>query len=459
MKKQEFRYFFMTPIFLLAIFCLTFIQILTFAVQKDQQASSQAIEESNWQQLAALSHMVAEMMMERLKESPPEAFSDFRPEGMNAKEYEKLHEKYWQRNAELAQENYEFVNANIHSSESLHAKTAFFIFLWQTSTQFSHAYMKREEKPHLDTPAEYFGDARWAEIKETFDLSDYEGILVADFGTSDLRQGLQQAWHKYGSLYHLRLYEEGHLPVSRFSTNGFIAGIFQRDYIYNAVCLVLTIALSIMAFMTLEQNQLKRLYYLSLGRRRFYQHRFSLLFLVSFLPIFFTEALIMLLRNWREPGVSLSYPVMTFSLTENLDYASRLHMIEGELAPLPIDIHEITDFLKLDIYPVWLILLLSVAYLVIMIALVVSLLNYVYSVWATKRFTTITLGMSVVIVPLLLLLSLYPLDQLSYLLDMSKLLQGKGPWPYAYTLAGFAAYTLLIYFIGSGMYAKTKMID
>ncbi len=214
-----------------------------------------------------------------------------------------------------------------------------------------------------------------------------------------------------------------------------------------------------MAFMTLEQNQLKRLYYLSLGRRRFYQHRFSLLFLVSFLPIFFTEALIMLLRNWREPGVSLSYPVMTFSLTENLDYASRLHMIEGELAPLPIDIHEITDFLKLDIYPVWLILLLSVAYLVIMIALVVSLLNYVYSVWATKRFTTIALGMSVVIVPLLLLLSLYPLDQLSYLLDMSKLLQGKGSWPYAYTLAGFAAYTLLIYFIGSGMYAKTKMID
>lgn len=459
MNKQELKYYFMTPVLMLLIFSLAFIQILIFSVQKEKQHDLQETEKSSRQQTAALAEKVALTSKERAREWPAEAFSDFIPEGMEIDQYLNLYQAFWQKNVNLALENYHFLNQNINSRESLRADLSQSLLNWQTWTQFNRAFAQATwTSDLLISPSDYFSPATWQDIKNEFALSDYEGIYISNFMPLDAQQELMITGLQYQALYKLRLYEENYLPFSQYSSNGFIRTIFQRDRLYNSICVLVSLSVCLIVLANLEQNHLKKLYHLSLGRRGFYQHRFRLLFGLSFLPMFSTELLVMVLRNYFEPGVSLSYPITIYKLTGKVNYAYLPKTVELKFGAFPIRICELADFNNLSVYPLYLILLMNLAYLLIMLVFLAALSNFLYSLMISKNFKCILAGLCLLFAPLMLLFYLYPLDQLGNLFDVPKLLQGLGPWPYVYSLLGFSFYSLLLYVFGLYSYSKSKVI-
>ncbi len=467
MKRFELKYYLMTPIFIFVIFALVFTQVTIFSLQKAEKEKLRSLEKARLQNVIASRKAIGTMVERQFEELPNELWNDYIPEGMPVEEFKEQFRQYWKDDATFIRRLDENLNQNIVSRESQQNEVASNIFTWQSLTKLDKKFMNSSQITFMKAPVDYFSEERWAEIKQEFGLSDYQGIWVF-LGTSMFNPELDDINVEFGvmdhssqvkALYNLELYEQHHLPVSRYSDNGLISGIFQRDLMYNVICLIISLTVSLIILLTLKQDKLDKMYYLSLGHKKYYRHRFSLLFFVAFIPLILIEGIVMLIRNIIEPGVRLDFPIMAVKLTEKLPYSSEFLLSQVDIGPMQFSLQKYQDFLLLDTYPLWLILLLNLVYFILLVAFVAVVSNYVYSILATKSVKWIALGGVILMAPIIALFILYPIESIRNLFDTTQLLIGRGPWPYGYTLIGLGAIVLFLYFVGEKIYQKAKIID
>lgn len=443
MKKYELKYYFQTPAIFFIVFLLFFMQILRFTSQRESYEKEMILLEDRAQQSAAMLRNISASKITTIYEIPDEYYLRYVPKDMSLEDYKKLYQQHLTDSIDLY-DQYAQYQGKPESPEKLFVETALLLNSWQLSTQLNLSF-NSEKEDYLETPAEYFGEEKWRELKSEFRLSDYQGITVSELPpASTVQHDIWEKSVKTIALYKLDLYQKNHLPQTRFSSNGFIDNLLQRNILSTIVYLGIAFVICIFILSQIHRKNLNRLYYLTLGQKKLFFHRLSLMFSIIFVTIFSSELVILLLRNLTSGSVKLNYPIMAYDLNKTMQFDSVVNLTPLDINPLPLDLANAKDLINLNTYPLYGLLLISFVHVVLLIVLIVSVVYFFYEAFVAKNIIIIASGLGLLIIPTIIAGKVYSFYRLSALLEPLKMLNGKGPWSYVSLLIGLFVVCLLI---------------